>query len=106
MSQQAIVYDGRDLSGLAGGAATVNTESGFACIALGASSVVITNNKVALGDIVLVQPTTTIDADAPLLKCVTAAGSFTVSCCAEASGTPTAAAAKYPFAFVLVKVAL
>lgn len=105
MSQQTVVYDGRDLSGLAGGNCTINASSGKACIAVGASACVVTNSEVAANDIILLS-VPSIDSDAPLLKVVAAAGSFTVTCCAEASGSATAANAKYPFNFVVVKMAL
>lgn len=61
------------------GAATINKTAGRSAIALGASSVVITNNQVVAGSLVFIQP---LARDATgLLPAVTttASGSFTVS---------------------------
>lgn len=62
------------------GAFTTNTTRGFATIATGASSVVITNPSVDITSVVQAQVAQTT-ADATLLRverCVPAAGSFTI----------------------------
>lgn len=78
------------------GAATINKAAGRSAFAAAASSVVITNNLVAVGDIVQTQLET---ADATLTRVISvaAAGSFTVTGNAVATGITK-------FSWVLLKV--
>lgn len=66
------------ISGIAG-AVTINKPAGFANIALGAASVVVTNSLVTVNSIVMAQ-LAFLDATLINIKCVvTAAGSFTIT---------------------------
>jgi hypothetical protein len=69
------------------GNATLNTGSGKSAIALGAATVVITNSRAKISSHVLL---TAINRDVTclaLVNSVNAAGSFTVTCAANATAT-------------------
>ena len=67
------------------GASTINAICGQAIIAGAASSVVVTNNQVAATSIILVTLATN-DATATIKNVVAAAGSFTITATAAATG--------------------
>lgn len=71
------------------GAVTINKPSGKAAIASSSASIVITNSLVTSASSVFVQLQTTDATLHSVQTVVPAAGSFTVTCNATATGTPT-----------------
>jgi len=71
------------------GAATLNKTTGRSTLAAGASSIVITNNYVRVGDVVLVQLETADTTATRLLVTSITNGSFTVSSPVNATGNTT-----------------